>query len=247
MKRVSEPVVNIYKETTGGLMRQALLGEPVRVLEIANMKAFGRAENTGYVGLFAPSLATWVEPTHVVRSRATFLFEAPDIKSPDPVAISCGSHLTVEGQEGRLVRTDDGKYVISDHLRPVNEPEQDPVAVAERFLGTPYLWGGNSAFGIDCSGLVQAGCLACGIPCPGDSDMQAAELGEPLDGEDPLRRGDLLFWKGHVAWVADADTILHANAHHMAVAFEPMQAAIARIETQGDGPVIARKRLGGLT
>ena len=134
-------------------------------------------------------------------------------------------------------------YIPTAHLRPVDQAEGDPVAVAERFLGTPYHWGGNSGFGIDCSGLVQAACLACGIPCPGDSDLQEAALGRTLPADAVLRRGDLLFWKGHVAWVAGPDLLLHANAHHMAVALEPLLPALARIEGQGDGPVTRRARL----
>ena len=171
----------------------------------------------------------------------------PDLKCPDPVAISLGCYLTIAWEEDRFARTVDGKFVFKDHLKPVNEPESDPVTVAERLLGTPYLWGGNSSTGIDCSGLVQAGCLACGIPCPGDSDLQNARLGKPLADTDPLQRGDLLFWKGHVAWVANPDLLLHANGFHMAVSYEPLHDAIARIEAQGEGPVISRKRLGELT
>jgi cell wall-associated NlpC family hydrolase len=127
------------------------------------------------------------------------------------------------------------------HLAPVDTFESDPAAVAGMFLGTPYLWGGNTAFGVDCSGLVQAAFTACGLPCPADSDMQMS-LGSEVTGA--LRRGDLLFWKGHVAIVVDEARLIHANAHHMAVAFEGIDAAIARIEAQGDGPVLSRRRIG---
>lgn len=139
----------------------------------------------------------------------------------------------------------EARFLKSLQLAPPDFAFKDPVAVAELFVHTPYVWGGDSGFGIDCSGLVQAALTACGVECPRDSDMQEAELGQELPEDAPLRRGDLLFWKGHVAWVADPDTILHANAFHMAVTFEPMQDAINRIEAQGDGPVTARKRLGG--
>jgi cell wall-associated NlpC family hydrolase len=146
----------------------------------------------------------------------------------------------VTGTEGCFAATPLGCVPLV-HLAPLEVPEADPVVVSERFLGTPYLWGGNSAAGIDCSGLVQAACLACGIACPGDSDMQAA-LGVAAEG--PPRRGDLLFWKGHVALVRDAETLIHANAHHMAVTVEGIEAATARIAAQGHGPVTAHRRLG---
>jgi len=133
-----------------------------------------------------------------------------------------------------------GFFVPKPHIRPIERPFSDPVTVAQLFFGTPYLWGGNSAFGIDCSGLVQAAFLACGIDCPGDSDMQMS-MGAPASA--PYRRGDLLLWKGHVALCVDDEVLIHANAHHMAVAYEPILRAIARIEAQGDGPVTAHRRM----
>ncbi len=128
------------------------------------------------------------------------------------------------------------------HLRALGEWCQDPVAVAEMFLGTPYLWGGNSRDGIDCSGLVQAALLACGRDCPGDSDQQAG-IGTELAEGDALRRGDLVFWKGHVAMVVDGDRLIHANGHSMSVAHEGIAACIERIAAAGGGPVTARRRV----
>ena len=115
--------------------------------------------------------------------------------------------------------------------------------MAQLHFGVPYLWGGNSIWGIDCSGLVQAAMLAVGKPCPGDSDQQEAALGDALMPDAALMRGDLVFWKGHVGMMVDADTMIHANAHHMAVAYEPIRSATLRVEAQGDGPVTARRRL----
>jgi cell wall-associated NlpC family hydrolase len=156
-----------------------------------------------------------------------------------------GSLLTVPREEGSFAVTREGWYLPRQHLGPIGQNVGDFVAVAEAFAGTPYLWGGKSSLGIDCSGLVQVSLTAAGMPCPRDSDMQQDRLGRALGPSDikKLKRGDLIFWKGHVAIARDADTIVHANAYHMATTIEPTQEAIARIKASGS-EVTAIKRMG---
>ncbi|MGB0440911.1 MAG: C40 family peptidase, partial [Paracoccaceae bacterium] len=198
----------------------------------------------GYVGYMArAALGPWGGAvTHRVRVRRTLVYGAPDMKTPPLMALPFGAQITMAEPSAPFSRTAQGTYVVSDHLSPLDIHETDPVAVAHGFLDAPYLWGGNSPDGVDCSGLVQAGLSACGLPCPGDSDQQQAALGPRLPPQTPKQRGDLLFWRGHVAWVVDAQTLLHANAHHMAVAHEPIETAILRIAAQGDGPMTAHIR-----
>ena len=140
--------------------------------------------------------------------------------------------------------TPSGGYVPAVHLKPIDDNEADFVAVAERFLGTPYLWGGKTALGLDCSGLVQVALTACGMSCPRDSDMQEAALGAAVavaGRRSGLERGDLVFWKGHVAIVRDRANLLHANAFHMAVAIEPIADAVARIRAAGSDITSVRR------
>ncbi|SLN31875.1 Dipeptidyl-peptidase 6 [Roseovarius albus] len=239
--------------------RELITGDYFTVLEYDDRCAFGISEKDGYVG-YVPrhNLVLPDTPTHMVVAPRSYAKETPGLKSTaQTTQLSFGAKVTVTKDidgwsEIIMLRTDERPeghkfYVPTVHLRPLPATMSDSVDVAQLLMGTPYLWGGNSAFGIDCSGLVQMGCLACGINCPGDSDMQQADLGRLLSDDAELKRGDLLFWKGHVAWVSDPNTILHANAYHMAVAFEPLDEAIKRIADQGDGPVTARKRLGGTT
>ena len=240
---VADPVVALRDQPDGKRERELLRGEAVTVFEERAGWSFVQAARDDYVG-YLPSLSLRDGdlPDLRVSARATHAYGAADIKSPEAMALSFGSRLRGLGQEGSFTLTDAG-HVPACHLVPLSHVETDPVTVATLLLGTPYLWGGNSAFGIDCSGLVQAACLVCGIACPGDSDMQAASLGQPVPEGAIPKRGDLLFWKGHVAWVAGPETILHANAHHMAVAHEGLAEAVARIVAQGGGPVTAHRRL----
>ena len=241
--QIGVPVVDLLRNPEGPRDRQLLLGDAVHVLERLDGFAFVQSQKDAYVGYVEETaLEQPGTPTHMVSAPATHLYVRADMKSPDRNGLSFGARLTVEAESGGFAETWHG-FVPRQHLRPLQKPFDDPVEVASLFLGTPYLWGGNSRAGIDCSGLVQAACLACGIPCPGDSDQQQAALGELLPEDETPRRGDLLFWKGHVAWVAGRNQILHANAHTMSTNFEDLNSAVARIQEAGDGPVTARKRL----
>jgi cell wall-associated NlpC family hydrolase len=242
--RVTTPIAELLRAPGGARDRQLCMGEAMRIYEIHDGWAYGEAMRDGYTGYMrADALAAAPAPTHRVAARATHLYPIPDFKAHEIAALSHGSLLEVLSTGLRFAETPHG-FVPKAHLTPLEQPDSDPVSVAALFLGTPYLWGGNSGFGTDCSGLVQMACLACAIPCPGDADQQEAQMGHALPPNAPLRRGDLLFWEGHVAWVAAPDMLLHANAFHMATAYEPLDAALARIEAQGDGPVTSRKRLG---
>lgn len=253
---IAVPVAPLLSQpaTSAPRDRELAFGEGFDVLEKRDGWAFGQATRDDYVG-YVPEdvLATdFLTPTHRVIAP-TYWRSEPRLKSayePMPLPIGakvsvCTTHhdhcdwaeidwpATSPDSPGSAV------YVPMPQLLPLDQIATDPVAEAERYLGIPYLWAGNSGFGIDCSGLVQAALLACAIPCPGDSDLQEAAFAVASGG---YKRGDLLFWKGHVAFVADPDRLIHANAHHMAVAYEPIADTISRIAAQGGGPVTSHKR-----
>ena len=240
------PLVDLLDAPGGTRDRQLLLGEGFTVIDRHEGFAFGQAARDGYCGYLPESaLGPAEQATHWVAVPASHLYPEPRTQAREIGALSLGARLTVTGAStgpgGKFAQTTRG-FVPENHLRPLGEWHKDPVAVAQTFLGTPYLWGGNSRAGLDCSGLVQAALLACGIACPGDSDLQQS-LGKPIADKAPLKRGDLLFWKGHVAMAMNADFMIHATGAFMAVVAENTKAAIARIKAAGDGPVIARRRL----
>jgi len=222
------------------LLTEALMGERVTVYETTEEGwAWGQLAADNYVGWIpANSLAAPDgDPTHRVSALRSLVFPGPDIRLPPLGGLPLGARLALARSDDRFAVTEAGGYVPARHLAPLDSFEPDFVAVAERFLGVPYLWGGKTSLGIDCSGLVQVALTACGISCPRDTDMQERALGMPIaataaDYSD-RRRGDLLFWPGHVAMACDSATLLHANAHHMAVAREPLAEALARIRAAG--------------
>lgn len=239
---VARPIADLCARPGGARDRQLVLGAAVLVLDTEAGQAFVRAEADGYCGwLEEAALGPALAATHRLAARTSHLYPAPDLKTREICAISHGSRLRIVADHGRFAETAEGAFVPARHLAPLDDPAPDPVAVAETFLGTPYLWGGNSGWGIDCSGLVQAALLACGIACPGDSDLQMTAVGAPVLPHD-IRRGDLLFWKGHVAIATGPDEILHANAHRMAVTREGLVAALARIAEAGEGGLLAVRR-----
>lgn len=229
------------------LETEALKGDRVTIYDRDGEGwAWGQLSSDGYVG-WVPEFALLhphSQPNYKVTALRTFAFAGPSIKLPPAEALPMGARIEVVKTDGMFAITNRGLYLPTHHLAPLGNAEDDFVAVAERFVGTPYLWGGKSSLGIDCSGLVQMSLNAVGTGCPRDSDMQQDGLGRALDQAEAkkLQRGDLIFWKGHVAIVRDANSIVHANAHHMATAIENTRHAIARIKAAGS-EIISIKRL----
>jgi cell wall-associated NlpC family hydrolase len=226
---------------------QLLFGETFEVLEEeAGGWAWGQTRRDGYVGFVreAALTAPGPAPTHRISALRTYAFARPSIKTRASGPYSLNSLVRIELQEGRLAKIAGGGWMAAEHLSPIGVFETDPAAVAERHLGAPYLWGGRESLGLDCSGLVQQALFACGLACPRDTDQQEA-LGRAI-GRGDFGRGDLVFWKGHVAMGLDAARIVHANGHHMMTAVEPLDEAIARISAAGYGEPTGFRRLDGL-
>jgi len=247
--RASLPLRKV-PHVSAGFETEALFGEIVSIYDVTEGWAWIQLHRDHYVGYVpADALVSDVrEITHRVKANGTFVYPEPDIKAPPLMHLSLNAGLSVIQADDRFCQLHSGGFVFRRHVTEHDRYAKDFVEIAERLIGTPYLWGGRTRVGIDCSGLVQIALEAAGIACPRDSDMQQAEVGAeslPPGSLDHLRRGDLVFWKGHVGIMIDGITLLHANAHHMSAAVETLPEVVARIARLGSD-VTAIKRLSAL-
>lgn len=229
------------------LETEALFGESLTVYDETDGWAWVQLNRDKYVGyLPEASLGAPSGSTHRVAALRTHAYPGPAIKTPPRMALSLGAQVKIVRRDGDFAISQDGLYLWSRHLVELEVREPDAVAIAERFLETPYLWGGRTSEGVDCSGLIQTALTAAGLAAPRDSDMQEATLGEPVvidDPKAPLTRGDLVFWKGHVGIMRDPRTLLHANGFHMKTVSEPLIEARDHIAAGGGGEVTSVRRL----
>lgn len=229
------PIAPLHREASPAAMQttQALFGERLMAFEVAGDWVWGQLTHDRYVGYIAKASVSreLTNPTHRVSVPATFLYPLPDIKSQPPVSLPMNARLAIVESDQKFSKLSNGQHVYTKHIRLLSDPETDFVGVAEKFIHVPYYWGGKTSQGLDCSGLVQTALEACGTFSPRDTDMQETQLGQSvlINDLDGLRRGDLVFWKGHVGIMADQKTLLHANGHHMMTVKEPLSEAITRI------------------
>ncbi|HWG03922.1 MAG TPA: NlpC/P60 family protein [Beijerinckiaceae bacterium] len=249
--RVCDEVAPIFPQPSRdeSIDTQALYGETMVVYEHdVEGWSWGQLVRDNYVG-YIPSYALQLErpePTHRIRVPRTLVYSGRSIKLPVRGALPLGAAVSIISQDADFVEVDRYGFVVARHLAPIDFFEADFVTVAEEFLHAPYLWGGKTWLGVDCSGLVQISLAAAGRAIPRDTDLQERGVGNAIPygaGGESLRRGDLVFWKGHVGIMRDAEILLHANAHHMCVASEHFVAARERILAKGGGELTAVRRL----
>ncbi|EJF81295.1 NlpC/P60 family protein [Bartonella doshiae] len=248
-KRVNIAVAGLFKESNKKSERQTecLLGEDLLIFEQKETMSWGQSLKDGYVGYIetAALCTSSIKQTHIVSVPRTFQYLQTDLRKPMEYSLSMGSKVTVVDQtEVRDVMysvLENGKAIISRHLSPIGRVYEDYVTVAETFIHTPYLWGGVSGFGIDCSGLIQLSMMMTGKMVLRDTDMQQKTIGIPLTDDDKLQRGDLIFWKGHVAIMVDHENIIHASGYSMDVTIEPLEEAITRIAKKNEYPIAKRR------
>ena len=243
--RTVAPIASIRRspDAASEQLDQLLFGEIFEVLDSQGDFAWGQARRDGYVGFVETAALSLPQgdPDRRIRVPSAFAYAEPSIKSRPFGPLSLNSLVVAGADESGFVDAAAAGWIACVCLAPIGRFEDDPAAVAERFVGAPYLWGGRGSLGLDCSGLIQQALYACGRACPRDTDQQI-ELGQPAPAAG-LRRGDLVFWSGHVGMMLDERRLIHANAHHMAVAVEPLADAVARIAEAGAGEPTAYRRL----
>ena len=243
--QVNVPFVDLLGSPDGKRNRQLIYGSKVKYFSAAKGWAFIQNTYDNYVGYVPEStIASETQKTHIVTAPLAHVFMEPNIKSKNIEILPLAARVSGEVIGNGFLETELGWISVSQ-LKRKTELSKDPVEVSKLLQNAPYLWGGNTTLGIDCSGLIQISLLLCGIDCPGDSDQQMNTLGQNIDIGSPRKKGDILFWKGHVAWALNERQILHANAYHMATVIEEANEAIERIKKQDNNSVIAHKRLIG--
>jgi cell wall-associated NlpC family hydrolase len=248
--RVAVPYASLHRHPSreAPVDTQAIMGEAATVYDEHEGWSWVQLHDDGYVG-YLPSIALdrpGPEPTHRVAALRTFVYPGPNLRLPDTGFLTLNAKVAVTDRDGSYARLATGGWVFAAHLSDLDAFEADYVAVAERLLHAPYLWGGKTSVGLDCSGLAQTALAAAGIRAPRDSDMQEQQLGSPVAVTPDLgglRRGDLVFWKGHVGLMLDETRLIHATGHSMTVYVEPLAVAEERIRLTSYGPITAIKRL----
>ncbi len=239
--QIAVPVADLLREPSGARDKQVVMGAEFNVTEVKDGWVYGACRDDGYVG-YVPQyvLGPIMAPTHWITDQGAFLYSEPDMKSPEVARLVFGSRISALSTTNGFVEIEGG-FLPEQHISPLTEWETDPTVICLKHLSVPYLWGGNTSLGIDCSGLVQTALMSCGITCPRDSGPQFDHFTDEVTREE-LTRGDLVFWKGHVGMMLNNDTLIHANAYHMRVASERLDGALARIAQKEFGEVLGYRR-----